>query len=130
MSFSVEYANQVLIDTFPNSGYIALFSGKPTESSSGTELAVADGYIRESGIVEANPTWSVPSGGQMTNVQAIQFTSTDDWLGVTAIGHFDQRSMGIRTFQQDLPETIQISSGETFSFAAGDIVFTVRSCGV
>lgn len=130
MSFSVEYANQILTDMFPNSGFLALFTAKPTESSSGTELPVAEGYLRDSGIASLSATWSVPSGGQIANVQPIQFSSEGEWGEIVSIGHFDQRSMGIRNFQGEIPETTIVTSGETLTFATGDIVFTVRSCGV
>lgn len=128
MSFSIEYANTILTDMFPNSAFLALFSSSPTEASSGTELAFVDGYTRKQGLILAN-WWGTASGGQIVNTQTVRFTATDDWLGIDGLGLFDQSSMGVRHFQKKFTETLFVSSGESFNFAIGDIILNVRSYG-
>lgn len=128
MSFSIEYANTILTDMFPNSGFLALFSTIATEASSGTELAFADGYTRKQGLLLAD-WWDVASGGQIVNTQTIRWTATGAWLDIEGFGLFDQSSMGVRFFQKEFAEALHVSSGETFNFAPGDLVLNVRSYG-
>ncbi len=129
MGLSLPAANDLLLATFHNSAfnvtsvYLAFYSDTPDMVSSGTELAYSNNYARIGGA-----TWSVPTSGNVSNLTVVVASATGDWDPIGGIGIFTVGSQGERIFQETLTNTITVSSGDSVTFAVGDLIFSVVSC--
>lgn len=128
MAFAEPVENTILDTQFRNVDSLAmgLFTTQPTETSSGIELPVQDGYIRQ---VMAPLLFTTASGGQTFFTNLITFTATAPWSGpVEGMAIFDQDSMGIRTCQVVFSDPLTVDSGESIVIPPEGLVFSVRSC--
>ncbi|HNY80767.1 MAG TPA: hypothetical protein PKO46_21005 [Sedimentisphaerales bacterium] len=121
-SFSAYAANKVLDHytgkaawTMPTV-YVALFVGDP--EGAGTEVS-GNGYSRKQ---TAAADWNSASGGATSNAQALTFPqATGSWGTVDHFALYDAATGGNRTGSGALGEPKTIGSGDTASFAAGDL---------
>lgn len=130
-SFS-DYLEDALLDhvlnatafTSPTTLYVALYTAAPSDSGGGTEVT-GGSYARVS--VTANTTnFPAASGGAAANGTAITFpTATADWGTVVAFGILDASSGGNLLLWADLTANKTVSSGDTASFAIGDLDVTL-----
>ena len=133
MGFSRYAQNRILTATFHgstyqiNSAYVALFTTVPSDSTSGTEVS-GNGYARVGAPISSY--WSPASGGAVVNSLTVTFPqATAAWGNLYGWGIFNGSGAADRVFQGSLQAPVTISSGDTFSFTAGDITFTiVASC--
>lgn len=126
MSFS-RYAEDKAIDALRGTSFavsslwVALYTSVPSSVSSGQELGVgatASGYARL-----GFPHFSASSGGVTRSNTACIFPQVPagNWGTVYGVGIFDAATNGNRISQASLSYPLEVSSGDTISFAAGDI---------
>lgn len=112
----------------PPTTYVALFTSDPTDAGSGTEVS-GGSYAR----VQVNPnggsspTWDSAAvdapGYKVANTHDITFpAATAAWGTVTHFGIFDAASGGNLLYHGALDTSKAVGSGDTFKFAAGDLV--------
>lgn len=102
--------------------YVALFTVAPTDAGGGTEVS-GGSYARES---TAGADWNAASSGAISNANAITFTTaTGDWGTVVACALFDAATSGNMLAWGDLTTSKAVNSGDTASFAAGDLDITL-----
>lgn len=127
-SFS-DYAENKVLDhivgktsfTMP-SVYVALFTAAPSDSGGGTECS-GGSYARKS---TAGADWAAAASGATSNANAITFvTPTGSWGTVVAFGLFDASTSGNLLAWADLTTNQAIGTGNTVSFAAGDLDITL-----
>lgn len=121
--------------TPPATGYVALFTTCPTDSTSGTEVsggsyarvAVTASLANWAGTQSAGSTTaSSGTGGTTSNNSAITFpTATADWGYVTCFGYMTASTSGTLIFYAALTDSRNITNGSTASFAAGTLTFTI-----
>jgi hypothetical protein len=121
--------------TPPATGYIALFTVAPTDSTSGTEVsggsyarvAVAASLSNWAGTQSAGSTTaSSGTGGTTSNNAVITFpTATADWGTVVGFAYMSASSGGTMLFYAPLAASRSITNGSTASFAAGTLTFTI-----
>lgn len=109
--------------TKPAAVYLGLFVTTPDESASptGTEVSTTStGYQRQA------ITFSAASNGSITGPStAITFpTATGSWGSVTGWGVFDAQTSGNLLYYGSLSATKTITTGDTASVAAGQVVIT------
>jgi hypothetical protein len=104
---------------------VGLFTAAPNDAGGGTEVS-GNNYSR----VQVNPldaNWAAPAAGNgvTSNVSTITFpTPSAGWGNVTHFGLFDAASTGNLLFHGALTVPKTINSGDTVSFAAGQLQFT------
>lgn len=126
MSFS-RYVEDNVIDALlgtsfgVNSLWVGLFTSVPDDASSGQELGVAvvaSGYARvgfnffdtaSGGFTESNTACIFPTAG------------AENWGTVYGVGIFDAETGGNRIAQSSLTYPVDVRSGNTVSFAPGDL---------
>lgn len=109
--------------TRPGTVYIALFTASPSDSGGGTECS-GGSYARAS-VTNNGTNWPASSGGAKSNGTAINFTTaTGSWGTVVAFGIFDASTSGNLLYWGDVTPNKAIGSGDTASFAIGDIDIT------
>lgn len=103
--------------------HVALFTAAPTDAGGGTEVATGS-YARVA--VTANTTnFPAPSGGAIANGTAITFpTASASWGVVTHFGLFDASTAGNLLYWGALTASKTVDSGDTVSFAIGDLDVT------
>ena len=76
--------------TKPTATYLALYLVTPTDSTAGTEVANANGYVRQA------ITWGTASNGTISNSAQITFPAAtgSPWGTVTALGVVDASVWG------------------------------------
>lgn len=106
----------------PTDWYVGLFTDGPGEDGSGTELPVADGYIRKSAVFEV-------SGTDPTEANTTDVVEFDEALGiwglVTHIAIFDAETGGNMLGYAELEEAKQIGTGDVFRIPVGDLTITL-----
>lgn len=104
----------------PITGYVALFTSAPTDSTGGTEVSGTN-YAR----VNSSGKWATPSGGSVSNNAIIQFPTAGagGWGDVVAFGIFNAASGGTLLRYGSLA-TKTVASGDTPSFAANALTLT------
>jgi hypothetical protein len=101
--------------------YLALFTVAPSDAGGGTEVS-GGSYARQA--IASN--MAVASSGAITNSGAISFpTATASWGTVVAFGVMDASTAGNMLWWGDLTASKAVGSGDTLSFAAGDLDFTL-----
>lgn len=104
---------------------VALFTAAPSDSGGGTE--VTGGSYARVDVPPLDANWSGASStsGLTDNVSAITFpTATADWGTITHVGIFDATTAGNLLFHGALAASKVVNSGDTFSFAIGDLDIT------
>jgi hypothetical protein len=98
--------------------YVALFVGDP--AGAGVEVSQG-GYSRKQ---TAGTDWEAASSGATQNTNAIAFgTATESWGTVDYFAVYDAASAGNMLGYGALTQSKAIGSGDTASFAAGDLDF-------
>jgi hypothetical protein len=102
--------------------YVGLYTSAPTDAGGGTEVS-GGSYARKS---TAGADWAAASGGAISNANAITFvTASGSWGTVTHFGLFDASTTGNLLAWGALGASKAIGSGDTASFAAGDLDITM-----
>jgi len=110
--------------TFPTTLYVGLATAVASDGSTFTEVS-GGSYARVS--VTANQTnFPAASGGALSNGTAITFPQASaSWGTVVAVGVYDQSTSGNLLAWADLTTSKTIASGDTASFAIGDLDVTL-----
>jgi hypothetical protein len=126
-SFSNYWENEILDHVFgkgaytPPTIYVGLCSADPTDAGTGSacnELS-GNGYAR---VATAASDWDAASGGALDNATAITFPeASGDWTAATHFGLFDALTSGNLLAHGSLSQSKTVQSGDTASFAAGDL---------
>lgn len=110
--------------------YIGLFTGAPTDSGGGTEVATSGtGYTRiQTGSAMASGgtqgKFDGATSGSITNDAEIMFPqSTGDWGNVSAVGLFDASTGGNLLVYGSLTSVVEMLNGDIFKIPSGG--FTV-----
>lgn len=121
--------------TPPATGYIALFTTCPTDSTAGTEVtggsyarvAITASLSNWAGTQSAgSTTTSSGTSGTTSNNNVITFpTATADWGTVNCFGYMSASSGGTLIFYAVLTSPRSITNGSTGSFAAAALTFQV-----
>lgn len=144
MSALSNYLENALVDhvfraqtysaTSPASFYVALFTSAPSDAGGGTE-PVGNNYARVA-VTRSLAAWagtqgagtttaSSGTGGVTSNNSAITFpTPSGSWATVTHFGVYDAVSSGNLLMWGALTVSQTINTGNTVSFAAGQLQIT------
>ena len=107
----------------PATVYIALFTAAPTDAGGGTE--VTGGSYERFAVTNNATNWPAAAAGAKSNGTAFTFvTATANWGTVVAFGIFDALTVGNLLYWGDLTVNKAVNSGDTASFAVGDIDVT------
>lgn len=107
--------------TRPATVYVALFASGVDDTGDGVE--VSGGNYARVAVTNNATNWPAASGGQKSNGTAITFpAATASWGTVLAWGIFDAASGGNLLYYGTLAANKTISTGDTASFAASDLV--------
>ena len=104
--------------------YVALHTADPTDAGTGTEVT-GGSYARAA--ITASTAWTVPADDgtglmEITNQNAVAYTeATANWGTVTHVGVWDALTNGNMLWSAPLDASRSVTTGTTFSFAAGDI---------
>lgn len=107
--------------TSPTTVYVALFTAvTDAEAATGTEVS-GGSYARTA------VTFGAPSNGVFTNSGTVTFpTATGSWGTVTHFAIFDAATSGNAiSVIKALTASRTVASGDTLSFGAGNISFTI-----
>lgn len=97
--------------------YVALHTANPGEDGSGAEVS-GTGYAR----VQVS-AWEAPASRATENTNAINFPQAGgNWGTVTHVGIWDDDTAGNLLFYGELSASKVVTTGVTFSIAAGDLV--------
>lgn len=104
--------------TSPTTVYLALFTASPTDAGGGTEVT-GGGYARQA------ITFGAPSGGQVSNSAALNFTATGANFGtVLATAIFDAATAGNMLAWDGISSSV-INDGDTLQFPIGNIIVSL-----
>jgi len=102
--------------------YVALYTVAPTDAGGGTEVT-GGGYVR---VQTTGATWSTAASGAITNTNAVVWPqATGDWGTIVAVGLHDALTAGNLLAWATVDTAKQIQTGQTASFASGDIDITL-----
>lgn len=129
--FSDFLENELLDHVFGNAAYsapatlyMALFTAAPTDAGGGTE-ASGGGYDRAD-VTNNATNFPAATGGLKENGASISFaTASGSWGTVTHWALFDANSGGNMLVWGALSASKTIDSGDTPSFAVGDLDITL-----
>lgn len=117
--------------TMPTGLWLSAFITAPSEGSGGTEAA-GGSFAR----VDVTGKFSASSGGASANTEEISFpTATANWGEIFSVGIFDAASGGnlLRYMPLTTPEgdptSVVVHTGETITFAAGNLTFAETNSG-
>ena len=106
--------------TVPTNIYVALYTVAPTDAGGGTECT-GGSYARK--IHEA---WDAAASGATENTGAITFVeATASWGTLVAFALFDAITAGNMLAWGDLSVSKAVGSGDTASFADGELDITL-----
>ena len=115
--------------TAPVTIYVGLWTSALTDASTGaTAGEVSGGSYARVAVTNNATNFPAASAGAKSNGTAVTFpTATASWGTVTYVGLLDSVTLGAGNLLAwaDLTTSKTISSGDTASFAAGDIDFTL-----
>lgn len=138
-----DYAENKIVDAAlrgqaigaPATGYIALYTVCPTDSTAGTEVtggsyarvAITASLANWSGTQSAGSTTaSSGTGGTVSNNGTISFpTPTASWSTVVCWAYTDAPTAGNIWFYSSLTTSKTINSGDSVSFGAGAATFQI-----
>ena len=107
----------------PATVYVALYTVAPTDAGGGTE--VTGGSYARVAVTNNATNWPAAASGAKANGTAFAFpTATASWGTVVAFGIFDAATVGNLLYWGDLTVSKVVGSGDTASFAIGDIDIT------
>lgn len=113
-------ATTILTTTPLTNVYLALFTATPTDSTGGTEVT-GGSYAR----VQTVGKWAAPSAGSVTTNAVITFpTASADWGTITGAALMTASTAGTVMYWGALTASKVVSSGDTFSIAAGSLTLT------
>lgn len=139
MSALSNYLEQNLLNLLYNNDafsapttYVALFTSDPTDAASGTEVSggsYARKLVNENG--GSSPTWDVAVvdgvGYKVANTHDIEFAeATANWGTITHFGIFDAATAGNLLHHGAMDASKLIETGDTYRFAAGDLVLRLE----
>jgi hypothetical protein len=102
--------------------WIALFTAAPSDTGGGTE-ATGGSYARKS---TAGADWAAASGGATSNANAITFvTPTGSWGTITHFALMDAATTGNMLAWGSLTTPQAVGTGNTVSFAVGELDITL-----
>jgi hypothetical protein len=102
--------------------WIALFTAAPSDTGGGTE-ATGGSYARKS---TAGADWAAASGGATSNANAITFvTPTGSWGTITHFALMDAATTGNMLAWGPLTTPQAVGTGNTVSFAVGELDITL-----
>ncbi len=102
--------------------WIALFTAAPSDTGGGTEVT-GGAYARKS---TAAADWAAAAAGATSNANAITFiTPTASWGTVTHFALMDALTVGNMIAWAPLTTSQAIGSGNTVSFAVGELDITL-----
>ena len=108
----------------PATLYVALFTATPSDSGGGTE--VSGGSYARKDVTNNATNFPAAAAGAKANGTAITFvTATASWGVVTQFGIFDAVTAGNLLAWGDLTASKTVDSGDTVSFAVGDLDITL-----
>lgn len=108
----------------PATVYVGLFTAAPNDAGGGTECT--GGSYDRADVTNNATNWPAASGGAKSNGTAITFvTATGSWGLVTHFGIFDANSGGNLLAWGALTASKTIDSGDTASFAIGELDLTL-----
>lgn len=100
----------------PAAVYVALFTTAPTETGGGVEVS-GGGYTRQS------VTFSVPSGGTVSNTADIVFpVATAPWGVITAFAVMDAAAAGNMLYYGNLTATRDVQVNDQIKFPVGQLI--------
>ena len=113
--------------TAPVTIYVGLWTAALADASTGSTANEVSGGSYARVAVTTNATnFPAASAGAKSNGTAVTFpAATASWGTVTHVGLLDAASAGNLLAWADLTTSKTISSGDTASFAVGDIDFTL-----
>lgn len=132
MSALSDYLENELLDhivgaasfTPPANLFFAAFTTDPTDAGTGTE-ASGGSYARVS-VTNNLTNFPAASAGSKSNANAITFPeATASWGTISHVGIYDASTAGNLLWHGALTTSKAIGSGDTLSFAAGDLTFTL-----
>ena len=101
--------------------YVGLFTATPSDAGGGTEVTGGN-YAR----VNANTLFGTASGTGISNDGAITFpTASASWGTVSHFGIFDAATVGNLLMWGALGTSKAVGSGDTASFAIGELDITL-----
>lgn len=102
--------------------WIALYTAAPSDTGGGTE-ATGGSYARKS---TAGSDWAAASGGATSNAAVITFvTPTGSWGTITHFSLMDASTAGNMIAWAPLTTPQAVGTGNTVSFAIGDLDITL-----
>lgn len=108
----------------PATLYVALFTATPSDAGGGTEVS-GNNYSRVS-VTNNSTNFPAASSGAKSNGAAITFPqASGSWGVVTQFGIFDASTSGNLLVWGDLTASKTVDSGDTVSFAIGDLDITL-----
>ena len=103
--------------------YIGLSTADPLDTAAGLAEPSGSGYTR---VVTSAATWQTAASGATHNILAIIFpTATGSWGTATHFAGFDALSGGNMLWHSALTVSKVIISGQTPTFAVGDLDISV-----
>jgi hypothetical protein len=110
--------------TAPATLYVSLFTATPSDTGGGTE-ATGGSYARVA-VTNNATNWPAAAAGAKANGTAITFpTASASWGVVTQFGIHDASTAGNLLVWGDLTASKTIDSGDTASFAVGELDITL-----
>ena len=127
-SFGNFLENEILDNYFggqdyaaPATLYIALSTADPTDDGSGLAEPSGGSYARKA-VSNNKTTWSVASGGALSNAIDIEFVeATGSWGTITHFAVMDAASGGNMLAHGALGSSKSIDSGDIARFKAGEL---------
>jgi hypothetical protein len=105
--------------------YLGLFTAPPGRDGAGGAEIDGHGYARQP-IAFGNPIQ-----GEMTNVNAIQFSqAAEDWGTVTSLGIFDAQAGGNLLWFDDFSQSLNVAAGAFFMLRISDLTLVEGSCPI
>lgn len=99
---------------------LRLMSAQGSNTANGTELTTTGGYTA-GGSSLGTTFCAAPSGGIMTNSNAVSWSATGTWATVVAIEIWDSAGTPLRWLQGAITSITGVVNGDTVSFAVGSI---------
>jgi hypothetical protein len=128
MAKSVSYSNDVLDALFgsgsPATLYFGLYTDMPDPDGTGGTEVTGGSYARSS-KTNNNTNFPAASGAAKSNATAITFaTASALWGNVVGVGVFAAGSGGTPYYFGELENDRTVDTGDVFSFAIDQLVFT------
>jgi len=126
MASKTDYLEGAIIDhvlrntalTSPTTVYVSLHSAAVSDDGTGAELAVSNGYVRQSCAFDA-PHATL---GTTQNTSAVTFTASGGaWSAATHFAIWDASAAGNMLYHAALDASRTAGDGDSITFAIGDL---------